>query len=49
MKMIFIKPKPPNGHNVQFGNTCGFLSSLVRTEQILDESRKKKVSEQSHK
>lgn len=49
MKMIFIKSKPPNGHSLQFGNTCGFLSSLVRTEHILDKSRKKKVLEPSHK
>lgn len=49
MKMIFIKSKPPNSHSLQFGNTCGFLSSLVRTEHILDKLRKKKVLEPSHK
>lgn len=49
MKMIFIKYKARNSLSLQFGNTCGLLSSLVRTEHILDKSRKKRVLEQSHK
>lgn len=41
--------KPPNSYILQFGNTCGFLSSPVRTEHIPDKSRKKEVLEQSQK